>query len=46
VDGISTDGTREILAEYEHKDPLFHVIESPRKVVPAGFTSYWAKTSK
>jgi glycosyltransferase involved in cell wall biosynthesis len=37
VDGISTDGTLEILAEYERKDPLFHVIESPRKVVSPGF---------
>lgn len=37
VDGISTDGTREILAEYEHAHPFFHVIDSPRKVVPPGF---------
>ncbi|MBI5308205.1 MAG: glycosyltransferase family 2 protein [Planctomycetes bacterium] len=37
VDGISTDGTREILAEYETKHSFFKVIESPRKVVPPGF---------
>jgi succinoglycan biosynthesis protein ExoA len=37
VDGYSTDGTREVLAEYESNYPFFHVIESPRKVVPAGF---------
>jgi succinoglycan biosynthesis protein ExoA len=37
VDGISTDGTREILTEYERDYPFFKVIESPRKVVPPGF---------
>ena len=37
VDGISTDGTREILAKYEEEYPFFHVIESPRRVVSPGF---------
>lgn len=37
VDGLSTDGTREILAGYERKYPFFQVVDSPRKVVPAGF---------
>ena len=36
VDGISTDGTCEILAEYESKYPFFGVVESPRKVVSPG----------
>ncbi len=37
VDGISADGTREILAEYERSYPFFKVIENPQKVVPPGF---------
>jgi glycosyltransferase involved in cell wall biosynthesis len=37
VDGLSTDGTREILAEYVRKYPRIQVVDSPRKVVPAGF---------
>ena len=37
VDGLSTDGTREILKEYTHKYPILQVVDSPRKVVPAGF---------
>ena len=37
VDGVSTDGTCEILAEYECKYPFFGVVESPRKVVSPGF---------
>jgi cellulose synthase/poly-beta-1,6-N-acetylglucosamine synthase-like glycosyltransferase len=37
VDGLSTDGTREILAEYARGHPNLQVVDSPRKVVPPGF---------
>ena len=36
VDGISDDGTREILAEYEGKHPeLLRVLDNPKRVVPS-----------
>src|SRR5262249_33633337 len=36
VDGMSDDGTREILAEYEETYPeLIRVLDNPRKVVPS-----------
>ena len=37
VDGLSTDGTRDILAEYKHNYPFLDIVDSPRKVVAPGF---------
>lgn len=36
VDGASTDGTREIAAEYAKNDSRFLVLDNPRKIVPTG----------
>jgi succinoglycan biosynthesis protein ExoA len=44
VDGVSTDGTREVLSEYEKKYPFFKVIESPRKIVAPGFNMALRRT--
>jgi len=36
VDGMSDDGTREVLAEYERKHPeRLRVLDNPKKVVPS-----------
>lgn len=36
VDGLSTDGTREILQEAARLNPFIQVIDNPRMIVPAG----------
>ena len=34
VDGMSKDGTREIVAEYINHYPFIHLIDNPKKIVP------------
>jgi glycosyltransferase involved in cell wall biosynthesis len=36
ADGMSTDGTREIVQEYIQKDPRIRMIDNPGKIVPTG----------
>lgn len=36
VDGLSSDGTREILAKYENKHSIVSMIDNPAKIVPSG----------
>ena len=36
ADGLSTDGTREILDSYAARFPALRVIENPRQIVPTG----------
>jgi glycosyltransferase involved in cell wall biosynthesis len=38
-DGMSDDGTREILAELSRKDPRIRVIDNPRRLAPAGLNA-------
>jgi glycosyltransferase involved in cell wall biosynthesis len=35
VDGMSTDGTREIVQEMAKKDPRIRLLDNPRKIVPS-----------
>jgi len=35
IDGVSTDGTREILSRLQHQFPGLVVIDNPRKIVPS-----------
>ena len=37
ADGMSTDGTREILQEYYSKNPSIILVDNPEKIVPNGF---------
>jgi len=37
ADGMSTDGTREIIQEYQSKNPSIHLLDNPEKIVPTGF---------
>ena len=34
VDGMSTDGTRKIVADYAAKYPFIHLVDNPQRVVP------------
>ena len=36
VDGISNDGTREIVATYEQNHPAIKLIDNPKRIVPTG----------
>jgi len=36
VDGMSTDGTRQIVAEYARRHPEVRLIDNPRRTIPAG----------
>ncbi len=36
IDGMSTDGTREILSRLQHQFPELVVIDNPRQIVPSG----------
>lgn len=36
ADGLSTDGTREIVAEYQKQHPNLRMIDNPDKIVPTG----------
>jgi glycosyltransferase involved in cell wall biosynthesis len=36
VDGMSTDGTRQIVAEYCRKYPRIRMVDNPKKIIPAG----------
>jgi len=36
VDGMSTDGTREILFKYRHRNPYFRIVDNHCKIVPSG----------
>jgi glycosyltransferase involved in cell wall biosynthesis len=38
-DGMSDDGTREILAELSRKDPRIRVIDNPKRLAPAGLNA-------
>jgi glycosyltransferase involved in cell wall biosynthesis len=35
VDGMSTDGTREIVAEFSRNFPMIRLLDNPRKITPA-----------
>ncbi|MFA5839209.1 MAG: glycosyltransferase family 2 protein [Candidatus Margulisiibacteriota bacterium] len=37
VDGMSTDGTREIIKEYENKFTFVKLVDNPRKITPCAF---------
>ena len=37
ADGMSTDGTREIIQELERENPKIHLIDNPEKIVSTGF---------
>ena len=39
VDGMSTDKTREIVAEYKAKYPFIRLIDNPKKIVPYAMNS-------
>src|SRR5215472_6586207 len=39
ADGISDDGTREILDRYAAEEPRIRVIENPSRTVPAGLNA-------
>ena len=39
VDGMSTDKTREIVAEYTAKYPFIRLIDNPKKIVPYAMNS-------
>src|SRR5258708_18407791 len=39
ADGMSGDGTREILAEYERECPALRVIDNPQKIVSTGLNA-------
>ena len=39
VDGISNDGTREIVATYEQNHPAIKLIDNPKRIVPTGLWS-------
>jgi len=34
VDGMSTDGTRELIAEYVAQDPRIRMLDNPKRIVP------------
>lgn len=36
ADGMSTDGTREILSDYQKTNPQIQVIDNPQQIVPTG----------
>ena len=37
VDGMSTDGTREVIKEYQSKFSSIHLLDNPETIVPTGF---------
>ena len=37
AEGMSTDGTREIIKEYQSKNPSILLVDNPEKIVPTGF---------
>ncbi len=37
ADGMSTDGTREIIDIYKDENPQIHIIDNPEKIVSTGF---------
>ena len=37
VDGMSTDGTREVIKEYQSKFSIIHLLDNPETIVPTGF---------
>ena len=37
VDGMSTDGTRDIIIKYQKDHPNIHLIDNPEKIVSTGF---------
>jgi glycosyltransferase involved in cell wall biosynthesis len=39
ADGMSNDGTREVLREYASRDPRIAIIDNPAKIVSAGLNS-------
>jgi glycosyltransferase involved in cell wall biosynthesis len=39
VDGMSTDGTRQIVAEYSQKHGFVRLVDNPRKVIPAALNT-------
>ena len=40
ADGMSTDGTREIIQELEKENPKNHLIDNPEKIVSTFNTNY------
>ena len=39
ADGMSTDGTREIVEEYQKNQPNIHLVDNPGKIVPKGINA-------
>ena len=39
VDGMSTDGTREMVVEYQQDHPNIRLIDNPGKIVPTGMNA-------
>jgi succinoglycan biosynthesis protein ExoA len=39
VDGMSSDGTRQILQEYAKEYPNLHLVDNPGRIVPTGFNT-------
>ena len=37
ADGMSTDGTRKIIQEYQSINPSIHIVDNPEKIVSTGF---------
>ena len=44
VDGMSTDGTPEIVRGYSEKDPRVRLVANPRKIVPTGMNAAFPLT--
>ena len=44
ADGLSTDGTREIIESFASRHPNLQVIENPGKIVPTGLNAAIAQT--
>ena len=39
VDGMSTDGTRALVADYAEKYPFIHLLDNPRRIVPTALNT-------
>ncbi len=39
ADGMSTDGTREVIKEYQQDHPSIHLVDNPGKIVPTGINA-------
>lgn len=39
ADGMSTDGTREIIRQYQERFPQIHLVDNPKQIVPTGINT-------